>query len=397
MPSLWSTLTAAPHRVMFLPGALQTVAVMLWWMLDLTLRQAGEAPVPGPILHAWWMLFGVFPFFIFGFLFTAAPNWLNGPAIARPVYGASALLMTLGVALVHASLALPTLLAPGLALHLAGWITALAGLLHTLRAAPAQDKLHAALAVAAAGLGGLGAAAFLVWTVAGWPNALPLALRLGVWGFLAPVFLVVCHRMIPWFTSRVVNNYVLIRPYAPLWALLAACLAHALLEPWRALTWLADLPLAGIVFWFAARWGVARGVRQAPLLAMLFIAFLWAGAAFALYAADSLAALAGWTWNAGRAPVHALGIGFFATMLVAMASRVSLGHSGRKLEADTLTQALFWLVQAVALIRMTPELTGVQSEGWNLAAGGLWLLGFGLWAGRYAPMYWRARVDGKTG
>lgn len=403
MPRLWTTLSAAPHRVMFLPGIVQTVAVMLWWMLDLGARQAGGPglmageTVPGPVLHAWWMLFGVFPFFVFGFLFTAAPNWLNGPAIPRRAYLTSALLLTCGVALVHASVALPALLLPGLAAHLAGWGAVLQALLRTIRLAPPGDKLHARLCAAAAALGGLGAAAFLVWAATGRADALPLALRLGVWGFLTPVFLVVCHRMIPWFTSRAVANYVMVRPHAPLWALLAACLAHAALEPWRELTWLADLPLAAITFWFAARWGVARGMRQARLLAMLYLAFLWAGAAFALYALDSLAACAGLTWSAGRAPVHALGIGFFASMLAAMASRVSLGHSGRKLEADNLTWTLFWLVQAVALIRMTPDLAGVQTEAWSLAAGGLWLLVFGLWAWRYAPMYWRARVDGKAG
>lgn len=33
--TVWQTLTAAPHRPMFLLGALQGVAVMLWWLADL--------------------------------------------------------------------------------------------------------------------------------------------------------------------------------------------------------------------------------------------------------------------------------------------------------------------------------------------------------------------------
>ena len=74
--------------------------------------------------------------------------------------------------------------------------------------------------------------------------------------------------------------------------------------------------MATIVVWFSSRWGVARGARQVRLLAMLHLGFLWAGLAFALYAIDSLARFAGLDWSAGQAPLHALGIGFFASMLI---------------------------------------------------------------------------------
>lgn len=397
MYKLWSTYTAAPHRVMFLPGAVLAVLAMLWWLFDLESRRAGGAglgELPGPALHAWWMLFGVFPFFVFGFLFTAAPSWSGGPAIPRRAYVAGGVLMAVGSLIVLAGLVLP-----GLALHLAGWGVAVWALLRTLTGAPVGDRLHTGIATAAAALGGVGSALFLAWAAADWPDALPLAIASGIWGFLVPTFLAVCHRMIPWFTSRIVPNYVMVRPYGPLWGLLAGCLAHAALTVMerREWLWLVDLPMATIVFWFSSRWGVARGARQVRLLAMLHLGFLWAGLAFALYAIDSLARYAGLDWNAGQAPLHALGIGFFASMLIGMASRVSLGHSGRKLEADALTWGLFWLAQGVALLRVLPELLPGSPQLLTTVAGGLWLLAFGLWAWRYAPMYWRPRADGKAG
>lgn len=405
MSRLWSTYTAAPHRVMFLPGALQVVAIMLWWLLDMEIRRAGgsglaSGGLPGPALHSWWMLYGCFPFFVFGFLFTAAPNWLNGPAIPRPAYVASGVAMAVGVVLVHAGMALPDLTVVGLAVHLTGWSVAVWALLRTLFVAPPQDKRHAAIATLAALLGALGDAVFLAWaTLDHFDSGLTLAQALGLWGFLVPTFLAVCHRMIPWFTSRIVPNYVMIRPYGPLWAVLAGCASHGILVVAGRpdLTWPADLIGAAIVFWFAARWGVARGVRQVRLLAMLHIAFLWAGTAFALYGMGSLAMFAGLPWSAGQAPVHALGIGFFSTMLMGMVSRVSLGHSGRKLEADGATWGLFWLVQMVALTRMLPDLIPTLPDRLVLLAGLFWLLAFGTWAWKYAPMYWRPRVDGKPG
>jgi len=397
MSRLWSNYTASPHRVMFLPGALQGVLAMLWWLIDLESRRAGGAglsTLPGPALHMWLMLYGFFPFFIFGFLFTAVPNWLDGAAIAKPAYVVSGVLMALGLPLVYAGL-----VAAGVALHLAGWGVAVWALLRTLGGAPPQDKIHAGIATLAAALGGVGDALFLAWAGADFPEGLRAAEMLGLWGFLVPTFLAVCHRMIPWFTSRIVPNYVMIRPYGPLWGLLAGCLAHGALEvaEQRELLWLVDLPMALVVFWFASRWGVARGMRQVRLLAMLHLAFLWAGLALSLYAIDSLARYGGLAWNAGHAPLHALGIGFFSSMVIGMAARVSLGHSGRKLEADGLTWGLFWLVQGVALLRMLPELLPTLPQTFVTLAGGLWLLAFGLWAAKYAPMYWRPRVDGKVG
>jgi uncharacterized protein involved in response to NO len=404
MSRLWSTYTAAPHRVMFLPGILQGVLVMLWWILDLEMRRSGGAGLasgglPAPALHVWWMVYGFFPFFVFGFLFTAAPNWLNGPAIPRPAYIASGVLMALGVVLVHAGMWLPGLALVGLAVHLVGWCVAVWALFRTLSRAPPQDKHHTAVATVAALLGAVGNAAFLAWAGLDMAEGLAVAEMFGLWGFLAPTFLAVCHRMIPWFTSRIVPNYVMIRPYGPLWVVLAGCLGHGFLEivGRPELTWPLDLLNAAIVFWFAVSWGVARGARQARLLAMLHIAFLWSGVAFVLYGLGSLAGFAGLSWSAGQAPVHALGIGFFSTMLIGMASRVSLGHSGRKLEADAATWGLVWLVQGMAITRMLPDLIPALPDWLITLAGLLWLLAFGLWAWKYAPMYWRPRVDGKPG
>lgn len=404
MSRRWSIYTAAPHRVFFLPGAMQTVLVMLWWLLDLRLRAAGGeglgmGGLPGPALHVWWMLYGSLAFFVFGFLCTAMPNWLNGPAIPRAAHVTAGLAMSLGVLGVYLGGASASALAAGLGVHAGGWAVATLALGRTLWRAPAQDKLHAILAVAAVLLGLAGDLAFLAAVALDWGPGLVLSGTLGLWGFLTPIFLVVCHRMIPWFTSRVVTNYVILRPYAPLALLLTGCLLRGGLElVGRAeLAWPVDALMAFLVWRFSAWWGVRRGIRQAWLLAMLHIAFLWSGAAFCLFAVGDLAAFAGWGWSVGQAPAHALGVGFFASMLIAMASRVSLGHSGRALEADALTWSLFWAIQAAALLRVLPELAPTLPAWLAELAGLVWLLAFAAWAWRYAPMYWRPRVDGKPG
>ena len=399
MPRIWTVYTAAPHRVLFLPGAVQGVIAMVWWLLDLESRLAGGAGLalaglPSPLLHGWLMVFGFFPFFVFGFLFTAAPNWVSGPAVARPAYVASMLGLSLGVLLLYLGQSIP-----GLLLHLLGWSVALQALLTTLRGGNDPDKRHAWATWAALALGAAAEALMLAGLFLDHWEWLQPGLELGIWGCLVPLFLSVCHRMIPFFTSRVLGNYVMVRPYGLLWAMWAACLLHVALfvTEWGSLTWLVDLPLAALAFWFSSRWGFMRGF-QVRLLAMLHVAFLWAGIAFTLFGLDSLAGFIGLAWSAGNAPLHALGIGFFGAMLIGMASRVSLGHSGRALQADAATWRLFWLMQGVALLRMLPDLSaGALPDRLASLAGLAWLIVFGAWAWKYAPMTWRPRVDGKAG
>ena len=60
-------------------------------------------------------------------------------------------------------------------------------------------------------------------------------------------------------------------------------------------------------------------------------------------------------WVLGRAPIHALGMGFFGGMLVAMVTRVTMGHSGRPLRMDRLTLVCFLVLQVGALLRVLSE------------------------------------------
>jgi uncharacterized protein involved in response to NO len=287
----------------------------------------------------------------------------------------------------------------GLVLHLAGWSVGLQALLATLHGAQDPDKRHAWAAWMALLLGAAAEILLLAGVVLDHPAWLQAALDWAIWGCLTPLFLTVCHRMIPWFTSRVVSNYVMVRPYAALWVLWAGCLMHAAFSAAgrNELSWLVDFPLAALALWFSSRWGFMRSF-QVRLLAMLHVAFLWAGAAFALYGLDSLSGFLGLAWSAGYAPLHALGIGFFGVMLIGVASRVSLGHSGRALQADAATWWLFWLMQAVALLRMLPDMTaGLAPARLVTLAGLAWLIVFGGWVWKYAPMTWRPRADGKAG
>lgn len=400
------TLFAAPHRAMFLAGAIQALAVMMFWSLELGGRYAGLWPVPALplltllpafVLHALLISCGVFPFFIFGFILTAGPRWQGGGELPQRNFVPAFLLLASGWLTVWAALLLPQLLVAGLALVLGGWIAAVLTLTRIARYR-ATEREHIVFVTIACWLGAAGLGAFLMFAAGGAIGWARLAISLTVWGFLLPVFLSVAHRMLPFFTASTVRGYVLHRPAWALRSLLGASLLHgalAFLERPQWL-WLADIPaalVAGRLTWLW--WSGAAMTNR--MLAVLHVAFAWLSPAFALFALQSLLSdvMPGLL---GQAPLHALTLGFFASMLLGMASRVTLGHSGRAVAADNVMWLAFCMMQAAALLRVVsevPALPGAYHLMWLSSL--LWLGAFGLWAWRYAPACWRPREDGRPG
>jgi uncharacterized protein involved in response to NO len=393
-------LSSVPHRFFFLVGVTQMVLISLWWAWTLAARAWPWLPAPGAAmadttLHAVLMICGFAPFFMFGFLFTAGPRWLGvepPPASARfPAGALAAIAALLLVPLqVVAPVARSGAIRAAAGAYAIGWLWLLFVFFRLIRASEAPDKVHATLVLIAQLVGASAIAAFaLVGTAAhGWVRGA------GFWAFLLPVFVVVCHRMIPFFTASVVPFVTAFRPWWLLAALVGAPVAHGVIgalgfDDW---TWPLDLPFAALMLWLTVRWGLVQSLRN-RLLAMLHLGFVWYGIGFLLAGAHSLAILAG---GAGvpHAALHALAIGFAASLLMAMVTRVTWGHSGRTLAADTLTWRLFQVLQASALVRVAAEV--LPGPG-LVVAGALWLAAFVPWCLKYAPVYWRPRSDGRPG
>jgi uncharacterized protein involved in response to NO len=100
------------------------------------------------------------------------------------------------------------------------------------------------------------------------------------------------------------------------------------------------LPVTVLLLWLALRWGVVQSLKI-RMLAMLHAGFLWLGLAYALSAlSHALMATTGGELSLGLAPMHALTMGYLGATLLAMATRVSSGHSGRSLAADNTAWAM---------------------------------------------------------
>ncbi len=403
-------LLVAPHRLFFAVAMLGLVAISLWWLLIIGARAIG-APLltvlPPSWLHGWAMANGFMPALMFGFLFTAGPKWLHVETPPTRALAGSAALSLAGLLLALAGAFLHVMLVIAGALAMAlGWALLLARFAQLIISSRFPDQVHARVVLTAFAIG-VAAHLVFVWGLwqlsATWVHS---AQMLTIWLFLAPIFITVAHRLIPFFTASVVPT---LDAWRPLWLLAAmngVVIAHALLPlasvaaPSTALTVLrlvVDLGGAALLLFVTWRWGLVQSLRN-RLLAMLHLSFVWLGLALLLYAWQQAVILAGLPQaGLGLAPLHALTMGFFSALMFAMVTRVTAGHSGRQLLADSLTWALFWTLQAAVLLRVLVDAAPSAAHWLTLLAIGLWCAALLPWALRNLALYVRPRADGRPG
>lgn len=394
-------LAQAPHRLMFFIGASNLLLAMAWWAMWLAdarwqlfgLRQ--PQPYAG-WLHAFVMQYQMLPSFIFGFLLTVFPRWMGLPDIDRWRY------LPVGLGLVGGQLA--TLagsfgFGPGVVvgywMTLAGWLAGLVTL-GPLLTRERGTTWHARACFFGLVMGLLGLLAWGGLLLGGDARLAFASIKLGTFGLLLPVYFSVAHRMFPFFAGNVVPGYVAWRPLWLLGAVIALCLAHLGLELLHAYAWLwlADLPLLAVLLVALWKWwprGPAPG-----LLLVLFLGLAWLPLAIGLYAFQSIAYPLTGEFLLGRAPAHALFIGFFGSVLVAMVTRVTQGHSGRALVMPAAAWFAFAAIQLVALLRVFAEVV-TDGLAWQAAAAIGWLIAFAPWVLRIGRIYLSPRKDGKPG
>ena len=129
------------------------------------------------------------------------------------------------------------------------------------------------------------------------------------------------------------------------------------------------LAIAGALHLFRlSRWRGLATLRE-PLVWSLHAGYLWLAIGIVLLGLTAL--IPGLDRLSG---MHALTAGGFGTMMLAVMTRASLGHSGRALTADRLTTVIYIAVILGALGRTVA----------NVAPGSFWLTASGLvWAGAF--------------
>ncbi len=414
----WRYVMLAPHRLGFLLAMVVLVASGAWWALVQVDRSTGwwglPAALPPTLVHSAVMAFGFIPLFFSGFLFTAGPKWLGVEPLApqalfKPLMAqAAGWLLWLAGAHGHVMVALA-----GLVLAWGGLVWMTVQFWGRVRLSQAHDQLHARVIGGACVIGCLSVAGLWLSLALGVPALARVWVFTGLWGFVVVVYVTVAHRMIPFFTSSAVPMVQAWRPFWVLWLMLAAALLQVLaawLEwagvpasaagPAWGLVWgTLQLVVGGVLVWLAWVWGLVQSLKN-RLLAMLHIGFLWLGLAFLLGGVSQWLAWGLGVGGLGIGALHALTMGCLASLMLAMVTRVSCGHSGRALVADRIAWSLFLLLQVATVLRIAAAVPGVPGGAvpWLLLlAAGLWAGTMGAWGVRLGRWYGCLRADGRPG
>lgn len=387
-------------RPFFLGAAVHATLLMCVWLAFVVSTHVGGAgawlPVAGSpyAWHAHELALGFTTAAIGGFLLTAVPNWTGAlPLSGRPLAGLFALWLVGRVAMLFSGF-LPAALVAAADLAFVPVLAGVAVLQLLVKPARHNFALVALLAVitaanAAYHLGNSGLVAID-----------PLAAMRAVVLVVAVMIAMIGGRIIPAFT----HNWLNLRPHkGPMPRRnaridLAAVASVALFAA-------VEIGSPGSVFSGAAAALAAllngvrlqgwRGwsARTEPIVWVLHLGYAW------LVAGLGLSAVAALT---GAVPqslaYHAFGAGAAATMILAVMSRASLGHTGRKLVAPRPIVAAYVLVTLAALARVVGPIlsTGPAMTGVVLALAALaWIAAFALFAIVYAPILTTARVREK--
>ena len=384
--ALW----ALGFRPFFLGAALYGALGMALWLASALRGFALPSTLGAYFWHAHEMLFGYTAAVVIGFLLTAVRNWTGIDTLrGRPL--AALFLLWL----------LPRVL------HFSGWLPAgvLAALdcgflvLATLAVAqPLVRAGHRKSYVFILLLGLMCLADVLgYWALLDPERAilLPRAERLALYAVLG-ILIIMGGRVIPFFTERGLQVTLRQGPLrrlgeqGALWTLFALMAADLLWGNARAvallalLTGLLNLLRAGC--WYHPR------IWQVPLVWVLHTGHAWLVLGFLLHAAASLG------WLPLPTSLHGYTAGAIGVLTLGMMARVALGHTGRPLQVGRAVVASFWLINLAVLLRVVPYLLAPSHIPWWLAGSALaWIAACALFAYVYAPILWRARVDGLPG
>jgi uncharacterized protein involved in response to NO len=372
-------------RPFFFGAASWAVIAIGLWLLEL----AGVLKLPtrfeGIAWHRHEMLFGFVGAAVSGFLLTAIPNWTGRlPIAGRPLLSLFGLWAAARLAVLLSSFTgfwPPAILDVGLFVSLA---------MLAMREVIASKNRNLpivglVLAFGIADAADYAGAAALIPADIGWRAAIALVITM---------ISMIGGRIIPSFT----RNWMVKRgargalPTQPQSLDLLVILSTAL----ALLFWLVfpDDRLTGFMLVLAAaaqglrlsRWGGLRTGGD-PLVLVLHLGYAWVPVGLLLLGVS--AAGADIPRSAG---IHALTAGAMTTMILAVMSRASLGHTGRELKVSPLTVAAYACVTIGAVLRVAASLGAGSYLLMVDIAGVIWGCALALFLVVYVPVLWQPRL-----
>lgn len=372
-----------PFRPFFLGGAIWAVVAMVLWLMALAGRMDPGGEYGASYWHMHEMLFGFTSAVLSGFLMTAVPNWTGRlPVSGPPLMALSALWLAGRLAITTpvggstiAGIVIESLFLPVMAIIFLAEIVA----------GRKWRDLKVVGVVAVLAIANIG---FHVAVLSGSdPSAFA---RAAIAGFVL-LILIVGGRITPSFTRNWLNR----QGRAPLpvpfgwFDELAASLSTFALVLWMTMP---ETVLTAVAAFAAATLNVVRlwrwrgwKARAEPLILSLHLSYMMVCLGFA---AIGMAALGGMTQAAA---LHVFAVGAIGGEMLAVMTRATRGHTGRPLQASTLTTLSYLAIFTAALSR--PAADFVAYEVMISIAGAAWIIAFGLFVLEHTGMLVTGRRD----
>ncbi|MDE2462971.1 MAG: NnrS family protein [Alphaproteobacteria bacterium] len=384
-PQRSMTLFTQGFRPFFLAAGLWAAFALSLWivMLDTGMRLPSRfAPLSW---HIHEMLFGFVMAAVAGFLLTAIPNWTRRlPVSGLPLAGLAALWLLARICCLISQWLPPWL---AVSADLAFPLALAAVVAREIIAAHDRRNMPVIMPVIVLGI------ANLLMDLEAIHVAVPAGLgwRLGLAAILVLVS-VIAGRIVPGFT----RNWLALRHSTSLPAKpgaadrIALGTLHAGLFAWAFFPLLPEaggLLILGAIanLWRLSRWQGAQTLAE-PLLIILHIAYGWLCIGALLLGASVLT-----TSVPLSAGIHAMTVGAIGTMILAVMTRATRGHTGQPLAADRTTTLLYACVIAAAIVRVAAAFASVWTMQLLAIAAGFWVLAFVIFVVRYAPLLCRPR------
>lgn len=374
-------------RPFFLGAALWSAAALALWIAMLMGGLTLPIRFDALTWHIHEMLFGFVLAVIAGFLLTAIPNWTGRPPIAGARLAALAMLWIAGRAAGLLGALIPLWLEA--VVDIAFLVTLCVIAAREVIIAGDRRNLPIPLPIAALAVADL----LMFLQAAGYAVPEGIGWRLGVASVITLIS-VIAGRITPTFTRNWLqrSGSVGLPPVSGAIDNLALGLLHPILLVWVVLPAFGPvglLLLLAAVFHLARllRWRGAATMRE-PLLFSLHIGYAWVVIGTALLGLSVL--MPGFP---EAAAIHAYTAGAIGTMVLAVMTRVSRGHTGRALAANPSTALLYLMVTLSALARVAAAFPSGAAPYLLDASAGLWIASFLLFVAGYGKLLLQPKME----
>jgi uncharacterized protein involved in response to NO len=374
------TILTQGFRPFFLAAGIWSATALALWIVMLVAGTALPSRFDPLSWHIHEMLFGFVMAAIAGFLLTAIPNWTR----RLPVSGAP-LAVLMGLWLLGRAVCLASALIPA-------WLAIVADLSFTVvlvgvaarEIIAGQNWRNLPMVVPVTVLGIANLLMHLEADGVAVPSGLGWRLALAA---VIVLISVVAGRIVPSFT----RNWLAKRPGADLPAVhgrvdrVALGVLHAGLFSWALFPAFYPIGLilllgAALNLWRLLRWRGGATTAE-PLLFILHIGYAWLAMGAALLGLSMLDADL-----PQSAAIHALTAGAIGTMILAVMTRATRGHTGRDLSADRVTSLIYIFVTLAAIARVAAAFAAPWAMPLLIVSACFWIAAFAGFVLSYGPM-----------